>query len=95
MTPPSPEVAEIARKLTKAQADCILVLTPEWQQRGYSKTEADLLWAMDASLIRAGWGPLVDCRLHDEPGQGRFYQHRLIDRWPAVKSHLEGKSNNG
>lgn len=83
--------AEISKRLTKAQRELLFDLSADWQQRGYSKVEADLLWAADSRLIEHGFGPLVDCRLHDQPGQGRFYQHRLLRLGLQVRAIIEGE----
>ena len=82
---------QIARSLSDAQRKCLLALTPEWQGKGYSKTEADILWALDSRLIRNGLGPLVDCRIKREESVSAEYQHRLIGHGLAVRAIIEAE----
>ena len=90
MTTPNPErIAEIAESLSEAQRACILALSDEWQQKGYSKTEADILWAMDSRLIVGGFPALVDCRVRREQGIASEYQHKLGRIGLAVRDHLK------
>lgn len=85
----------IVGRLTKAMKKCILALTGEWSDRGYSKVAADLLWATDVKFYPERFGPLVDCRYHFSEGSSPRYQHKLLPLGLEVKAYLESHHDGG
>lgn len=82
-------IPDIVALLTPSQQQCILALTEEWKSFGYSRTDADQVYATDNIVLPGRFEPLVDCRYHRQPGISPSHQHRLFPLGLAVKAYLE------
>lgn len=80
---------DIALHLTKRYRQCILALSEEWQDSGYSKVDADILYALGGSDLHRAFAEIVDCEFHIETNRSPNYRHRLLPLGLQVKAELE------
>lgn len=84
---------EIKDILTNSQRQCILALDEEWTDRGYSRVEADILYALGGTDLYGKYGPLVDCEFFRPEGMSPHYRHKLLPLGVELKSILAKDMN--
>jgi len=72
------DATEIKDILTDSQRQCISNLSEEWKEVGYSKVDADILWALGGSDLYGKYEPIVDCDFFRPEGRSPNYRHRLL-----------------
>ena len=82
------DASEVANVLTQPQLQCILDLSEEWKSSGYSKVDADLLWALGDSKLYGKIPALVDCDFHRQENVSSVYRHKLLPLGIRVKEHI-------
>lgn len=82
------DASEIKDILTDSQRQCIANLSSEWKESGYSRVDADILWALGGSDLYGRYPPIVDCDFHRPQGRGSVYRHKLLPLGLEVKNAL-------
>jgi hypothetical protein len=72
------DAVEIRNILTDSQRQCISNLSEDWKEIGYSKVDADILYALGGSDLYGKYPPIVDCDFHRPKGMSPNYRHRLL-----------------
>lgn len=85
-------VRDITENLIEPWKTCIVSLTDQWKERGYSRMHADILYALGGSDLHDAFPPLVECTFHREDGLSPNYRHRLLPLGVEVKNHILGRA---
>lgn len=84
-----PDLLHIVDLLTVEQKTCILNLSDEWRDSGYSRVMADLLWATSNRFFPDRFDPLVERRQMRYGRDGSAHSHRLLPLGMEIKRYLE------
>jgi len=82
------DATEIKDILTDSQRQCISNLSEDWKDSGYSRMEADILYALGGSDLYGRYPPIVDCDFYRPEGISPVYRHRLLPLGVEVQKAL-------